>query len=364
MSTPKKILVICPHPVGIVPGQRLKYEQYFESWKKNGYDITVKPFFNEKTQRVLYVNGFFFTKLWGTILGYLKRFLLFFSIRKYDIVYIFLWVTPVGIPISEWISCKLAKAVIYDIDDLVFLKHKEAEPWYAYFFKGRQKPIYLMQQADHIITCTPFLDSYVKQYNSNTTNISSTINTQTYIPVNEYTNDHLIVLGWSGSHSTIRMLNLLTPVFQELKKHINFKLLVMGSSNFSIPGIDVEALEWSEAKEISTLQKMDIGLYPLPLNEEWVNGKSGLKALQYMALGIPTIASHIGCNDQVIENGVSGLLVTTEKEWMDSILNLANDAALRKKIGLAGRNRVEQFYSIKATESVYLSILKTVQVSK
>ena len=360
MGSQKKILVICPNPVGYAPGQRLKYEQYFDSWRQNGYNITVKPFFNEKTQQVIYSKGYFLSKIWGTFLGYVNRFVLLFSIRKYDIVYIFLWVTPIGIPISEWITCKIAKKFIYDIDDLVFLKHREAEPWYAYHLKGRKKPIYLMKHAYHVITCTPFLENYVKQYNVNITNISSTINTQTYIPVNEYNNNKEIVLGWSGSHSTIRMLALLIPVLKELKNHLSFKLLVMGSSSFSIPGIKVEAVEWSEAIEISTLQKMDIGLYPLPVHEEWVKGKSGLKALQYMALGIPTIAAKIGCNDQVIENGVSGFLASTDKEWIDNILLLANDPSLRKQIGIAGRLRVEQYYSIDKTKSVYLSILNSV----
>jgi L-malate glycosyltransferase len=360
MGLQKRILIICPHPVGYVPGQRLKYEQYFDSWKNNGYQLTVKPFFSESVQKILYKKGFLFAKIGGTLAGYVKRFFLLFSVRKYDTVYIFLWTTPFGPPLSEWLFCKLARRVIYDIDDLVFLKHKEAEPWYAYLLKGRDKPSFLMKKANHVITCTPFLDEYAKKFNSITTDISSTINTITYVPVNKYSNDTTITLGWSGSHSTIRMLKLIIPALTELKKHIDFKLIVMGSVDFEIQGIDVVALDWSEEKEIPTLQKIDIGLYPLPLNEEWVNGKSGLKALQYMALGIPTIATNVGCNNRVIENGTSGFLVTTEQEWIQKILLLANDPSLRKRIGEAARKRVEQYYSIKANEPVYLSILNEV----
>ena len=105
---------------------------------------------------------------------------------------------------------------------------------------------------------------------------------------------------------------------------------------------------------------MDIGLYPLPLDEEWVNGKSGLKALQYMALGIPAIASNIGCNDRVIEQGVSGFLVTSREEWIEKLVLLMNDPTLRKQIGLAGRERVEKMFSVKANAPVYLSILNKV----
>ena len=357
MNSKKKILIICPHPVGYVPGQRLKYEQYFNSWKENGYDITIKPFFSEAAQKVLYKKGFLFKKIYGTIAGYSKRFLLLFSIHRYDTVYVFLWVTPFGPPVFESLVCAISKRIIYDIDDLVFLKHKEAEPWYAYFLKGRQKPVYLLKRANHIITCTPFLDEYARKFNPHTTDISSTINTVTYQPVNEYTNNKKIVLGWSGSHSTIRMLKLIIPVLTALKEQTDFKLVVMGSADFSIPGIETEAYEWSEEIEISTLQKIDIGLYPLP-DEEWVLGKSGLKALQYMSLGIPTVATNIGCNARVIEDGVSGFLVNTDQEWLEKILLLIRDPELRKTMGTAARKRVEQYYSVKANEPVYLSILE------
>ena len=357
---PKKILVLCPHPVGFAPGQRLKYEQYFSDWKKNGFHIEVRPFMTEAFQRDLYKKGKFLKKAMGIITGYFRRTKDLFLFPKYDGVYIFLWVTPLGLPVFEWMVCKLAKKIIYDIDDLVFLKNERIEPWYALLLKGRKKPSFLMKRVNHVITCTPFLDSYARQFNTNTTDISSTINTQNYLPVNPYTNDKIITLGWSGSHSTVRMLKTILPVFQELKKRIDFNLLVMGSADIELEGIPVEAMEWTEEKEIEILQRMDIGLYPLPLDEEWVNGKSGLKALQYMALGIPAVASNIGCNDRVIEQGVSGFLVTSREEWIEKLVLLMNDPTLRKQIGLAGRERVEKMFSVKANAPVYLSILNKV----
>ena len=356
----KKILVICPHPVGYAPGQRLKYEQYFSDWEKNGFTVEVRSFMTENYQKTLYKKGGLVKKTAGIVSGYFRRTKDLFFISGYDIVYVFLWVTPIGPPIFEWMVTKLAKRIIYDIDDLVFLKNQRAEPWYALLLKGRQKPSFMMKRADHIITCTPFLDAYARRFNTSTTDISSTINTVTYQPVNTYSNDKIITLGWSGSHSTIRMLKTILSVFVELKKKVNFRLLVIGSTDFELEGMQVETMEWSEEKEIETLQRMDIGLYPLPLDEDWVKGKSGLKALQYMALGIPTIASKVGCNDRVIEQGISGFLVTTPEQWVENLVLLINDPQLRKQIGEAGRDRVEKFYSVKANAPVYLSILNKV----
>lgn len=357
MKERKKILVICPHPVGHVPGQRLKYEQYFTSWKNNGYDIEVRPFMSPSLQKIIYKKGFLLKKTLGVLSGYFKRIGDLRKISQHDLVYIFLYVTPLGSPFFEKMVCKRAKKVIYDIDDLVFLKNDRAEPWYALLLKGRNKPAFLMKHANHVITCTPFLDEYARQFNKHTTDISSTINTETYLPVNKYENTAPIVLGWSGSHSTIRMLKTIMPVFEELKTKLKFKMLIMGSTDFELEGVDVETIEWSEEKEIPTLQRMDIGLYALPVDEEWVKGKSGLKALQYMALGIPTVATNVGCTDRVIENGVTGFLVNSHNEWVEKILLLASNPDLRRKIGTAAREKVEKQFSIKANEQVYLSIL-------
>ncbi|HEY6502871.1 MAG TPA: glycosyltransferase family 4 protein [Chitinophagaceae bacterium] len=360
----KKILVLCPHPVGYVPGQRLKYEQYFDHWKANGFDITVSSFMSERMQRIVYKKGYFFEKIFWTFCGYCKRVFDLFRIRRYDLVYSFLWITPFGPPLFEWMVSGLAKKMIFDIDDLVYMKNERADKWYTRLFKGRDKPVYLMKKADHVITCTPYLDEFVRKFNTNTTDISSTINTITYIPVNKYENTGTITLGWSGSHSTIRYLTLLHPVLKELKKEFDFKLLVMGDAGFLMEGIDVEAHAWTEEKEIEILQRMDIGLYPLPLDEEWVYGKSGLKALQYMALGLPVIATAIGANFRVIEEGESGFLVTSQDEWLQKLKALINDASLRRRFGMKARARVEKYYSVKANEPVYLGIINKVLKSK
>ena len=214
-----------------------------------------------------------------------------------------------------------------------------------------------MKYAKHVIVCTPKLDDFVKKINPNTTDISSTINTEVYLPKSNYEIEGKIVIGWSGSHSTSKYLYLLKDVLLELKKDLDFKLLVIGDSNFNIEGLDVEAIEWKLESEVLNLIRIDIGLYPLP-DEEWVYGKSGLKALQYMALGIPTIATAIGANFRVIEDGVSGFLIPHNNLplWKQRIFDLNSDINLRKTLGKNARDRVESFYSIKKNKNKYLDI--------
>lgn len=354
----KKLLVICPYPEGVAPSQRLKFEQYFEAFRKDGWDITVESFISKRFWKIIYNKGFVLQKIIYTLSGYAKRIMLLAKVSKYNVVYAHLWATPFGPPLYETILAKLSNYLVYDIDDLVYLRSvkNDAHPLVSWI-KGRKKPIYLMKQAQHVITCTPYLDDFVKSYNKNTTDISSTVDTDNrYKVVNTYSNEKGITLGWSGSLSTSKYFYLLTAVLKELRKTHSFEVLVMGDPSVSIDGITIHSIPWKEEYEIENLQKIDIGLYPLP-DEEWVYGKSGLKAIQYMALGIPTVATAIGANFRVIENGVSGFLVNSDEDWLVALKKLIEDASLRKRIGLAGRKRAEDLFSVKANTDKYLSIL-------
>lgn len=354
----KKLLVVCPYPQGVAPSQRLKFEQYFECFQENGWEIVVEPFINIKFWNIIYEKGKFFKKLLYTVSSYLRRFRLLFKIRNYDAVYVHLWVTPFGPPFFESVVRRRARRLIYDIDDLVYLRNTKsrAHPLVT-VVKGRRKPIYLMKHAWHVITCTPYLDEFVRQYNSHTTDISSTVDTDTrYKPVNKYCDSEIATIGWSGSISTSKYFYLLTSAIKKLAKTHQFKLVTMGDPKINIDGLNIESLPWEESSEIETLQRFDIGVYPLP-NEQWVYGKSGLKAIQYMALGIPTVATAIGANFRVIENGVSGFLVGSDEEWVAALSKLLDDAELRKRIGLNARKRVEENFSVKANKQKYLDIL-------
>jgi L-malate glycosyltransferase len=353
----KKILFVCPYPENVAPSQRLKFEQYYQYFRDAGYEVATSSFINEAFWNIIYKKGNFFKKAWYSFTGYLTRLRDLLRLRKYHVVYIHLWVTPFGPPVFEWLFNKVAKKVIYDIDDLVYLGDvkSKAHP-VVNFIKGRKKPIFLMKSADHVVTCTPYLDKFVRKLNEHTTDISSTIDTAAYIPKSDYSSNKKIIIGWSGSHSTSKYLHLLDDVFIALAKTHSFQLLVMGDPDFRIQGVDVKAIPWKEEYEIETIRSFDIGVYPLP-DEEWVLGKSGLKALQYMACGVPTVATAIGTIFRIIENGENGWLVNSNEEWMQSLVQLISSEQLRKEMGNNAVKTVEEKYSVKATKSTYLSIL-------
>lgn len=354
----KKILILCPYPENCAPSQRLKFEQYYSFLREHGFELEISPFMSNAFWKIVYKPGNLHLKAWFTLSGYFRRIKDLIRCKRYDAVYVHLWVTPFGFPLFERLLFARTRHVLYDIDDLVYLKaNKSAANGFIAAVKGRRKPIVLMQKARHVITCTPYLDEFVRRYNSSTTDISSTINTETYLPEQNKQNA-LPVIGWSGSHSTSKYLYLLKEVLLEIQQEYPFVLKVIGDPDFHIDGLTIQAIRWEEATEVQELNDFDIGVYPLP-DEEWVLGKSGLKALQYMALEIPTVATAIGANFRVIEDGVSGYLVTTNDEWKNRLLTLLKDAALRRAIGQAARIRVEAHYSIHANRQQYLNSIIT-----
>ena len=177
----KKMLILCPYPEDVAPSQRLKFEQYYPFFREAGYELTISPFMSKASWKNIYKKGHYLHKIWYTFEGYLQRTRDLFRIGRFDIVYIHLWATPLGPAIFERLIRSMARKVIFDIDDLVYMKDMKsnATPLITRL-KGAGKPIYLMKKADHVITCTPYLDSFVRKYNSNTTDISSTVDTELY----------------------------------------------------------------------------------------------------------------------------------------------------------------------------------------
>lgn len=355
----KKILFIVPYPFDKAPSQRLKFEQYYKSFEEDGFEITKSSFISNAFWKVIYKKGFFFQKIFYTGAGYIKRLRDLFRLRRYDVVYVHLWVTPFGPPFFEWLFCKLGKLIIYDIDDMIYLTPPNSPNPAINWLKGKGKPIYLFKKSDYVLTSVIAIEEYAKKFNTNVINLPITIDTDKYTPRENY-DAAKITLGWSGSVSTSPYLHLLDNVLKKLKKEIDFKLLVMGDENFKIEEIEIEAIPWKEEYEISTIKRFDIGLYPLP-QDSWVHGKGGGKALQYMAAGVPTVATAVGMNFKIIENGTCGFLAETEEEWLSCIKKLMENETLRRQMGQNGVSIVRDRFSVRANKERYLSVLRNDQ---
>jgi glycosyltransferase involved in cell wall biosynthesis len=358
MNNKRKILVICPFPQDVAAGQRLKYEQYFDHWRENGYEITVSSFMDMQLWKIVYEPGHYLAKVFGTMHGHFRRLFDVFRIGRYDLVYVFMWVTPLGTSFFERVVRALSKRLIFDIEDNLFIKQvNEINPFLG-FLKSTGKTRYLIETADHVITSSPFLNDFCLGINKKKecTYISSSVDTDNLLPVNPYKNDEKVTIGWTGTFSSKPYLNELRNVFYELNKRCEFRLRVIGNFQYELPGIDLEVIQWTKETEVEDLQGIDIGVYPL-VNDDWVLGKSGLKAIQYMAFGLPTVATNAGTTPIIIRQMENGWLVNSEQEWVEALETLVKNPVLRRKLGEAARTTVLENYSTHVIKSNYLKIL-------
>lgn len=357
-----QMLVLCPYPLGVAAGQRLKFEQYYSDWQAFGIDVEPSPFMDLELWRILYTPGHYPAKAWGVLKGYARRLRDLLLIRRYDLVYIHMWVTPFGSTLFERIVRRLAKRVVFDLEDNVLAstfsdKVDNPNPILRYL-KGANKPHYLVRTADHVITSSPLLNDRCLEINEvrACTYITSSVDTDRFLPATPYSNEKPVTIGWTGTFSTRPMLDLLRGVFQRLAERVPFRLKVIGNFDYELPGVDLTVVRWSAEREVADLQELDIGVYPLPI-DDWVIGKSGLKAIQYMAFALPVVATEAGTTPMLIRDRENGLLVRTDEEWLTALETLIKDPELRRRLGTAARESAVRNYSTKAVAAQYRRVL-------
>jgi glycosyltransferase involved in cell wall biosynthesis len=280
------------------------------------------------------------------------------DLRRYDAVYVLREMALLGPPLFERALARSGVPFIFDFDDAVFVPYVSPANGYLSYLKFPGKTRTICRLAAHVMAGNAYLADYARQVNDRVTVVPTTIDTEKYAVEEREANDPPVV-GWSGSYSTAQHLDTLRGALRRLARTERFRLRVIGAPGYSLDGVDVEAMPWRPETEVADLRRIDVGMMPLP-NEPWSRGKCGLKALQYMALGIPTVCSPVGVNSEIITDGVNGHLAATEDEWVEKLSRLLRSAELRRRLGRAGRATVEERYSAEGQAPRVFQIIESV----
>lgn len=308
-----------------------------------GVEITYSAFENEELKNVIYSPGKYPEKVKQIGKAFGRRWSAVRDLSDFDCVYVFREAAIMGPPLFEWLIARSKKPMIFDFDDAIYLRSEGSENGYLNLLKFAGKTRSICRMSTHVMAGNQHLASFAKAVNDNVTIIPTTIDTNKYRIENGEKHDELTI-GWSGSFSTVIHLNTLRTALQRLAKERKFKLRVIGTPTYELDGVDVEAMDWRAATELEDLGRIDIGVMPLP-DDEWSKGKCGLKALQYMALGIPTICSPVGVNSDIIQDGHNGFLASSDDEWIEKLKLLLDSEDRRREIGALGMQTVIEEYS-------------------
>lgn len=334
---------------------RYRFEQYKIYFKSKNIILIIYPFFD---------NDYLLNKFKGNRINifklisfYLNRIIQLIKIRrnleyKYVIVYAELF--PF---FPSWLEILfLPKNYAYDYDDSMFLKYSSYKPTFiSKLFKNKINS--LIQSSNCVFAGNKYLYNHARMFSTNVYIIPTVVDTNIFRNLFLEREKNIFTIGWLGSPSTVKYLNIITNVLEKLGKNHKIRLIVIGGNAPKINNINVLEYKWSEDTEINYINQFDIGIMPL-YDDEWTKGKCGFKLIQYMACEIPVIASSVGANLDVVPVDC-GILVNTEKEWEIAFLKFMFEKEHRIILGINARKWVINNYSTNKYASLFFNIIET-----
>jgi len=330
----------------------LRYDQSQASSRVRGFYVA------EELRR----RGFNCKVLYGCSKRVYLNFLL--KLMDYSVVYFQKRYSKIDIELNRFARL-VGKKTIFDIDDAPTGANLRPEA-------GGQAVV-MMKNSSAVVVGSHELVDFAQNFNSHVYFIPSSINLNYYKPQKRTKNYDRITLGWIGNGILYKsdLLMLVRPL-EKIGEKYNIKLTLIGAlgqqeiyqgfrgmTHAEVKIID--SVDWANpVGSPSAISNFDIGLYPL-LNNEYNSYKCGFKALEYMAMKVPPVASPVGENKILIENGEDGFLTSNEKEWEESLLYLVKDRDLRKRMGEAGRRKVEESYSLEVCASKLIEVFEKIE---
>lgn len=329
---------------------RYRFYNYTSYFDKSGFNYYFKPLLDNNYVLDLYKNRKIKTLIMS-FFSVLKRMIfLLFCLKKYDLIIIEKELFP---NLPYFIESFLLKSKPYalDFDDYIATSYKE----------NKYKSLFLENKIQKLVKNAKFVTVgnhwYFKEFKSNNLDyLPTVVNLDNYAKEKQYDSTDKITIVWIGSPSTVKYLQLVASTLQELTKIYPIKLKVIGAF-IAIEGVDVELIMWNSETEFDELLSADIGIMPLK-RTMWENGKCGFKLIQYMASGLPVVATAVPANEEIVENNVNGFVIYESKEWYTKLEELIINKSLREQFGKSGRSKIETDYSYQVWGDRYVNIIK------
>ena len=339
----KTLLALVPAPI-VAAATRYRLHQFAPALHAAGVELVLRPFLDDSGFDLLYRPGHTLTKVQVAARALANRVLDLVRAVDADAVLVHREAALIGPPVWEWIASRiLRRPLIFDLDDAVWVPY--VSPTYGALLsrlvKMPGKTDWTLKAATEVIAGNPYVARYSGRFCPRITVIPTVVDTTVFTPSSSV--NSVPVLGWIGTHSSAPYLKQVIPALRQLAQRYSFKLkLVGGEADTS--GIPTEIQPWSIDREVEQFQSLDIGLYPLT-DGSWSVGKSGFKAVQYMACAKAVVASPVGVTSEIVQQGKTGYLVGSDREWFEALETLICSPTLRTTMGNAGRIAAESLWS-------------------
>jgi glycosyltransferase involved in cell wall biosynthesis len=343
-----RVLGLATYPVEAA-ATRYRMIQFIEPLAEHGIELSVHPFLDSRLHGSLYNRSQWPRTSVGLMLATIRRVRELWRARKADVLFVQREAMMFGPPVVEWLAINLNHCpMVLDLDDATYVSYKS--PTYGRIgsmLKWFSKTNDLIRWS-RLVTCgNNEIAAYVESKGRPAVIIPTVVDTSHFRPPRERQTIDVPVIGWVGTHSTYPYVQAIFPVLTRLARDYKFRLRLVGTGKdkIEIPGVEVENLPWKLSREVADFQSLDIGIYPI-VEDDWSVGKSCFKAVQYMAAGVPFVASPVGSCKQIAEPNRTHFLAPTEEDWYGHLSRLLSDQHLRRQMGETGRRYAEQHYNL------------------
>ncbi|OPY79858.1 MAG: D-inositol-3-phosphate glycosyltransferase [Syntrophorhabdus sp. PtaU1.Bin153] len=354
-----RILLLNRHTV-LGASSRLRVLQYLPYLRAQGFDITVAPLFGDAYLRKLYDGHG--RPTYVVMSAFLHRIYCLLSSKRYDLVWMEKELFPWLPSWAEQFLFRTKTPLVVDYDDAIFHKYDLHPNRFVRRCLGK-KISTIMRCSAMVIAGNEYLASYARGVGARRVAILPTaVDLDKYAPDSRSTHQDFTI-GWIGTPVTAKYLRHIQSTLVRICAELPVRLILVGSGPFNVDQVPIEVRSWSERTEVADIQTFDIGIMPLP-DGPWERGKCGYKLIQYMACGKPVVASPVGVNCRIVQNGINGFLAESPEDWMISLRTLLNSSNLRTSFGAMGRKMVEMQYCTRITSVQLADLLKTAAEGK
>jgi glycosyltransferase involved in cell wall biosynthesis len=340
----RRVLALVPYPLDSAPGQRYRIEQWTPYLREEGIEVSLLPFASETLGRTLYRRGAHTVKALQMLRGLLGRVSHVWGARAHDAVFLYREASLIGPAWFERLARIRRPQLVYDFDDAIWVPYVSPRNRYLSFLKAPWKTAAICRFAAAVTVGSEYLAEYARRHNSRVTVIPSTVSLRQYRPRPGPRPEGPLVIGWTGSHSSLQYLRAVEEPLRALAERQRFRFVAIGVDDYCIPGVETECRPWRSATEVEDLWDLDVGIMPLP-DEPWTRGKCAMKAIQYMGVGIPALVSPVGANLDVVVHGKNGFHVGSPGEWVELLERVLANADLRTQLGHQALRTVECRFS-------------------
>lgn len=340
-----RVAALVPYHQDYCAGQRFRVETWARQLKSRGITFSLLPFASPELTAVLYERGRLLTKGSALVRCCIEQTARVLRESRPDVVYIYREASLVGPALIERLTRRWRAPIVYDLDEPLFQSYVSPSNGRLSALKFLSKTDSLMRMSDQVWAVNRAIGDYASRFSENVEIVPMAVDTARYSKAPPLAADAPLRIGWVGTRTSQVNLDTIVEPLARLHASHRAKLSVVADEPLAFEGVPVEFTPWSWEAEVPTMHQCQIAVVPIK-PDSWSPWKFFYKLVQCMSMGLPIVATPIGSNLEIVQDGRTGFLAATPDEWYERLRQLADDPALRQSMGEEARRVVEERFSL------------------